>query len=144
MTLKNPIETAIFLGRELPLDAPPSFAGWGFMTVDDEGNPIDPDNLPAGYDRGRIKSVAVALNVGQQNRLPYWAGEKVLRDAVASENFAHPKMQDQINQWVKEVRDGSALQAKVKEAGGLITLSDVGLQEEQPAQAPQEETKSGG
>jgi hypothetical protein len=142
MTLKHPIEKAIFLGRELPIDAANTFAGWGFMYTDAEGNRVDPDTLPADHDPGSIKRLGVALNIGQQNYLPYWADEKILRDAVASENFAHPRMQEQIDGWVKEVSNGSELYQKVKEARGLITLKDVGLE---PVDEPaQEETKSGG
>jgi hypothetical protein len=73
--------------------------------------------------------------------MPFW-DEAALRDAIASENFANPKMEEQINGWLNEGIEGEKLYQKIKEAKGLLTLKDVGLEEENaPAQ---DETKSGG
>jgi hypothetical protein len=148
---KEPVTKGIFIGRGLPKDAPPSFMGWGFSPIDGEGNLVDLDNLPAGTDPVSLKLGAPALLVGKQNYMPFW-NKAALRDAVASENFAHPRMEEQINGWLSEGIESEKLYQKIKEAKGLLTLKDVGLEGEEkevtPAQPQEEEekepTKSGG
>lgn len=136
---RKPVTEAIFLGKGLSKDTGPSFMNWGFSPVDKDGNLVDIDNLPTDADLVSLKLGAPALLVGKKNYMPFW-DDTALRNAVASENFAHPKMEEQINGWLNEGIEGDALHAKVKEAKGLITLKDVGL-EEVPATG---ETPTGG
>jgi hypothetical protein len=115
---------------------------WGFVTVDSDGNLVDTDTLPEDADMGAYKMGGIALNVGQQNYLPTWFEDNSkLIAAIASENFAHPRMQDQINQWLEQGIQGDALHDAVKEAKGLITLKDVGLDPD--TALPIEENKGG-
>jgi hypothetical protein len=136
---KRPATQGIFLGRGLSKDTGPSFMNWGRIAIDQDNNPVDPDNLPADYDRSTIKVGAPALLVGKLNFMPVW-DEEVLRAAIASENFAHPRMEEQIKAWLDEGIESHALYEKIKEAKGLLTLKDVGLEE---LAAPVEETKGG-
>jgi hypothetical protein len=147
---KKPVTKGIFIGRGLPKDAPPSFMGWGFSPIDGEGNLVDLDNLPAGTDPVSLKLGAPALLVGKQNYMPFW-NEQALRDAIASENFAHPRMEEQIIKWLDEGVEGEKLYNRIKEAKGLLTLKDVGLDEQalndlfpDATKAQEEPTKSGG
>jgi hypothetical protein len=129
---KKPISSAIFLGRGLPKDAPPSFMDWGFINLDQDGNPVDVEKMPPDADLGGLRLGGIPLSVGKQNIMPNWEGaEDKLRGAVASENFANPKMQEQIDTWLAEGISGEALHDRVKEAKGLLTLKDVGLEEEE-------------
>lgn len=144
MANRKPVEKGIFLGRGLPKDAPASFMDWGFVTLDQDGNFVDMESLPPDTDIGGFKMGGIALKVGQPNLLPTW-GESTskLIAAVASENFAHPKMQEQINQWLEEVASGDELYQKVKEAKGLITLKDVGLDPDTELPVAGDENKGG-
>jgi hypothetical protein len=124
--MSKPIVSGIFIGRGLYKDAPASFMNWGRIWIDQDNNPVDFDSLPPDFDRSTIKEGGPALFVGKLNPMPVW-DEGVLRAAIASENFAHPKMEEQINAWLNEGIESHALYEKVKEAGGLLTLEDVGL-----------------
>jgi hypothetical protein len=137
--MTKPTQTAIFIGRGLPKEAPASFMNWGFVNLDADGNFVDVASLPEDYDMGALKLGGIPLLVGKENVLPTW-DENKLREAVASENFARPKMQEQIDQWLNEVATGDELYEKVKEAKGLLTLKDVGLEE---ITTPTEEPKAG-
>ena len=139
---KKPIQFAIFIGRGLPKDAPASFMDWGFVTLDGDGNLVDTESLPPDADMGAYKMGGIALLVGKQNYLPTW-GENTdkLTSAVASENFAHTRMQEQIDQWLEQGIQGDALHDAVKEAKGLITLKDVGLDPD--IELPKDEVKNG-
>lgn len=139
---RKPVQKGIFIGRGLPKDAPPSFMDWGFVTIDPAGNVVDTESLPEDTDMGGFTMGGIALRVGQQNVLPTWGDDtNKLIGAVASENFAHPRMQAQIDQWLTEVENGDELYEKVKEAKGLITLKDVGL--DPTIELPVEEIKVG-
>ncbi|MBA3829891.1 MAG: hypothetical protein H0X33_13205 [Taibaiella sp.] len=113
---------------------------WGRIAIDADGNPLGlEDMLAANFDRSTIKEGSPALYVGKLTNLPVW-DEPTLRTAIATENFAHPKMEEQINGWLNEGIESHALYEKVKEAKGLLTLKDVGLEE---IAAPVEEPKAG-
>jgi hypothetical protein len=126
--MAKPKESAVFIGRGLSRNEGPSFMSWGRIWIDADNNPVDLEALPPDFNRSTIKEGSVALSVGKSNILPVW-DELTLRTAVASENFAHPRMEEQINGWLDEGIESHALYAKVKEAGGLLSLKDVGLEE---------------
>ena len=130
---RKPVTEAVFIGRGLTRDTGPSFMNWGFSPVDKDGNLVDIDNLPTDADLVSLKLGAPALLVGKRNYMPFW-DDAALRAAVASENFAHPKMEGQINAWLDEGIEGEALYQKVKEAKGLITLKDLGFEELPPVE----------
>ena len=140
---RKPVSQGIFIGRGLTRDAPPSFMNWGFSPVDREGNLVDTDNLPEGTDPASLKLGAPSLMVGKQNYMPFW-DEDALRRAVKGENFAHPKMQEQIDGWLNEGVESEALYQKIKEAKGLLTLKDVGLEELPASEAKPGTEKTGG
>ncbi len=138
--MTKPKQTAIFIGKGLTKDEGPSFMDWGRIAIDADGNPLGlEDMLAANFDRSTIKEGSPALYVGKLTNLPVW-DEPTLRTAIATENFAHPKMEEQINGWLNEGIESHALYEKVKEAKGLLTLKDVGLEE---IAAPVEEPKAG-
>lgn len=126
--MTKPKESAVFIGRGLSRNEGPSFMNWGRIWLDMDNNPVDLEALPGDFDRSTIKEGSVALSVGKSNILPVW-DEATLRAAVASENFAHPKMEEQINAWLDEGIESHDLHAKIKEAKGLLSLKDVGLEE---------------
>jgi hypothetical protein len=142
---RKPVSEAIFLGRGLTRDTRPSFMNWGFSPIDKDGNLVEVDNIPTDADLVELKLGAPALIVGKRNYMPFW-DDAALRGAVASENFAHPKMEEQINAWLDAGIEGEALYQKVKEAKGLITLKDLGFEELPPAEGdtPASDTKQGG
>jgi hypothetical protein len=140
---RKPVERGIFLGRGLSKYAGDSFMDWGFVTIDADGNVVDTESLPEGADMSGYTMGGIALRIGQSNLLPTWFDDNAkLIAAVASENFAHPRMQAQIDQWLTEVETGDELYEKVKEAKGLITLKDVGL-DPATTELPVEEIKGG-
>jgi hypothetical protein len=139
---RKPVTEAVFIGKGLTRDDGPSFMNWGFSPVDKDGNLVDVENLPTDADLVELKLGAPALVVGKKNYMPFW-DDTALRAAVTSENFAHPKMEEQINTWLDEGIEGEALYQKVKEAKGLITLKDLGF-EELPPEDGQDTTKQGG
>lgn len=125
---RKPVSKAVFIGRGLTKDTGPSFMNWGFSPIDTDGNLVDPENLPTDADLVELKLGAPALLVGKPNYMPFW-DDTALRSAVASENFAHPKMEEQINAWLSEGIEGEALHDRVRDAKGLITLKDLGFEE---------------
>jgi hypothetical protein len=136
---KKPVQQGIFIGRGLYKDAPASFMNWGRIWIDQDNNPVDLDSLPNDFDRSTLKEGSPALFVGKANPMPVW-DEEVLRAAIASENFAHPRMEEQINGWLDQGIESHALYEKVKEAKGLLTLKDVGLE---PVEVAPVEEKQG-
>jgi hypothetical protein len=81
----------------------------------------DPKTLP-NYDH----SNPVILRVGEPQTLPYW-DEDLLQPLIDREEFAHPKMKEQIDGWIKDGLESHDLIAKVREAGGLVTMKDFGF-----------------
>jgi hypothetical protein len=141
---RKPVENGIFLGRGYRNTPRTSFMDWGFVTIDASGNVVDTESLPEDADMSAYTMGGIALRVGQPEcftDLGRGSTNKLI-GAVASENFAHPRMQAQIDQWLTEVETGDELYEKVKEAKGLITLKDVGL-DPTTTELPGEEIKGG-
>lgn len=92
------------------------------------GEYIDPRTLP-DYDH----TEPVPFQAGKVQKFLFF-DEQSIRDAVAREEFARVDMLDRVTGWIKEGYESYDLVAKVKEAGGLITLKDAGL--EPPDQTP--------
>jgi hypothetical protein len=82
---------------------------------------IDPKTLP-NYDH----SNPVILQAGKPQDMPY-LDEELMQALVDRGEFAHPKMQEQIEGWIKEGLESHDLIAKVREAGGLVTMKDFGF-----------------
>lgn len=85
------------------------------------GEYIDPSTLP-DYDHAE----PVPFQAGKVQKFLF-SDEQSIRDVVAREEFARMDMLDKITEWIKEGYESYDLVAKVKEAGGLITLADAGV-----------------
>jgi hypothetical protein len=67
-----------------------------------------------------------------------------LKELVKREEFARPDMQQQITGWIeKDKLESYDLIAKVKEAGGLVTFADFGLQDPNAGNDASESKKKG-
>lgn len=85
------------------------------------GDYVDPKTLPT-YDHWEI----VPFQAGKEQSFPFYS-EEAKRAVVERAEFARVDMLDQITGWIKEGLESHDLVAKVREAGGLITLEDVGI-----------------
>jgi hypothetical protein len=87
------------------------------------GQYVDPKTDP-NYDR----TEPVAYQAGVLQDMPVW-DEELLRDFVDREEFARPdpELQKKIEGWIKSGLESHELIAKVRDAGGLVTLQDFGL-----------------
>jgi len=137
MTSKQTLAPPTLLDKAIPLGKGRAASEvyyidtWPLSYFDKQGNSInpwvndefvDPTTLP-GYDHKEI----TPLQAGKLQILPTW-DEGLLRVMVAMEEFARPDMQAQIDGWLARGLESHELIAKVKEAGGLLGLKDIGLE----------------
>jgi hypothetical protein len=85
------------------------------------GTYVDPQTDP-NYDR----TEPLPYQAGVAQDMPVW-DEGLLREYIDRAEFARPDMQEQISKWIKSGLESHELIAKVKDAGGLVTLADFGL-----------------
>jgi hypothetical protein len=87
------------------------------------GEYVDPRTNP-DYDR----TEPLAYQAGVVQDMPVW-DEELLREYIDREEFARPdpELQKKIDGWIKSGLESHELIAKVKDAGGLVTLADFGL-----------------
>lgn len=88
------------------------------------GTYVDPKTL-SEYDHSEI----VPFQAGKVQKFLFF-DEASIRDAVGRAEFARVDMLDKITEWINSGLESDDLVAKVREAGGLITLKDVGLEVE--------------
>lgn len=87
------------------------------------GKYIDPKTDP-NYDR----TEPMPYQAGFVQDMPVW-DEELLREYINRDEFARPdpELQKKIEGWIKSGLESHELIAKVREAGGLVTLADFGL-----------------
>jgi hypothetical protein len=119
----------VFIGRGLPKDPMPTYVNWGLVYLTANGN-ITTDK--AESQDGVLYGIRV--QPGKVQQLPTWDESKQkLKEVIASENFARLDLEQSINKWLGDGIAGEALYERVKKESGLLTLKDVGLEEETPA-----------